>query len=246
MTSKAEIDNLLSTNRYSATIIPQLEVFVVSQATGNSEYDFEANRTLVKLYQFFPQNAKMEYQLMVYLLAMMYGHDSDVGAIHCLIPEQVKCQDPFPLAITAVEHSDACLFANVFETLSTFKECNFESIQSLVQSSKAVNALRTQIIEVLSLTFKNISTEAILKHLNLKFEELKTFSSKAIESVDTDKVTFVDNVENTKRIVRSHQDGASSSCCSNAAGNYLDYGTIRSMIGGVVFEDGMMPQSVAE
>lgn len=242
MTSKVEIDNLLSKNRFSATIIPQLESFAVSQASGSSPYDFEANRTLVKLYQFFPQESKTEYQLLVYLLALIYGQDSDVGAIHCLIPEQVKCQDPFPLAIAAVEHRDACLFANVFETLLSFKECNIDSIKALVQSSKAMNALRAQIIEVLSLTFKNISTEAILKHLNLKFDELKTISSKAIESFDADKVTFVDNVENTKRIVKSHQDGFSSS----TAGSYLDYGMIRSVIGGVVYDDGIMQVSTAE
>lgn len=208
---------------------------------------FVANRTLVKLYQFFPHKAQAEYQLLVYLLALIYGKDSDVGAIHCLIPEQVKCQDPFPLAIAAVEHRDACLFANLFETLSAFKDCNIDCIKSLVQSGQAMNALRAQIIEVLSLTFKDISTEAILKNLNLTFDELKAFSSKAIESVTIDKVSFIDNVENTKRMVKSHQDGVSSSTsAAGAGGNFMDYGAIRRVIGGVVYDDGSMQVSAAE
>jgi hypothetical protein len=194
----------------------------------------------------FPHKAQAEYQLLVYLLALIYGKDSDVGAIHCLIPEQVKCQDPFPLAIAAVEHRDACLFANLFETLSAFKDCNIDSIKSLVQSGQAMDALRAQIIEVLSLTFKDISTEAVLKHLNLTFDELKAFSSKAIESVTIDKVSFVDNVENTKRMLKSHQDGVSSTTTSAVGGNFMDYGAIRRVIGGVVYDDGSMQVSAAE
>jgi hypothetical protein len=174
----------------------------------------------------FPHKAQAEYQLLVYLLALIYGKDSDVGAIHCLIPEQVKCQD-------------ACHFANLFEALSAFKECSIDSIKSLIQLGQAMNALRGQIIEVLSLTSKDIS-----KKLNLTFDELKTFSSKAIESVMIDKVSFVDNVENTKRIVKSHQDGVPSTT-SAAGGNFMDCGPIRRVIGRPVYDDGSMQVSAA-
>mmetsp|Transcript_16348 Transcript_16348/g.36786 ORF Transcript_16348/g.36786 Transcript_16348/m.36786 type:complete len:135 (-) Transcript_16348:871-1275(-) len=55
-TSRNTISELLATERYNPNIVPQLEAYVHEQARTGT-YHFEANLTLTKLYQFFPDIA---------------------------------------------------------------------------------------------------------------------------------------------------------------------------------------------
>jgi hypothetical protein len=226
MVSSSEISAKLSSDRYSPLIIPDLESFLKDQASGEA-YDFEANRTLVKLYQFFPAQANAEYQLLAATLALIYGNESDVGAILCLIPESVKSSSDSAALIAAVENRDACLFANLFDALEQMENIDLQSIASLVKSLKAKNSIRASVLETLSLAYKNASTPAVLKHLNLKTEaDLKALNSNVIQTIDATTVTFTDNADNTKRN-RSSTDGAGA----GAAQSRLDYAAIGSLFG---------------
>ncbi|GMI19259.1 hypothetical protein TeGR_g13812 [Tetraparma gracilis] len=52
------ISSLLSGDCYSASSIAPLEAHLSLQLSGSAPYSFPANRTLLKLYQFFPEQAK--------------------------------------------------------------------------------------------------------------------------------------------------------------------------------------------
>jgi len=227
MPSSSEIKAKLSSDRFNPSIIPDLESFVKDQASNKTEYDFEANRTLVKFYQFFPSKANAENQLLAATLALIYGHESDVGSILCLIPESVKSASngAFASLVAAVENRDACLFANLFDALDGMEKSDVASVASFVKSDKAKNAIRVSVLETLSLAYKNASTAAVLKHIHLSSEaDLKALNSTVIENVDSATVTFYDNADNTKRNKNS-QDGAA------AHSNQLDYATIGSLFG---------------
>ena len=186
--SSTEIKGLLTSERYNPSIIPQLESYLVSQVESNgnavSAYDFEANRTLVKLYQFFPALANLEYRNLAALLAIVYGNDAEFGAINCLIPEIVKAEEPFPSLIAAVQHRDACLFSNLWTTIASMESSSLVSIANLVKSNHAKTALRTSILNTLSLTFKSTTLASVLTHLNLESEaQLNAMESDAVETV---------------------------------------------------------------
>ena len=97
-----DIQTLLETQTYNPAIVPQLELYVERQSDASSPqpYYLDANRTLVKLYQFFPHLIKSENVALVELLALVYGKSSegqvDFGLLGCLIHESVKKEEPFP------------------------------------------------------------------------------------------------------------------------------------------------------
>lgn len=53
------IAHLLSTQRYSEQTIPNLEQYVQTQAQTGS-YDLEANLSLLKLYNFYPEKRDIQ------------------------------------------------------------------------------------------------------------------------------------------------------------------------------------------
>jgi hypothetical protein len=101
-----EITTLLQTSTYNPAIIPTLESYVRAQLVatasslhqGDVKYSFEANRTLIKLYQFFPRGlssdgAREEEREMisacVAFLALLEWPKTEFGSLGCLIPESV-------------------------------------------------------------------------------------------------------------------------------------------------------------
>lgn len=222
MSNASEIKNLISTQGYSQSIIPQLEQYVLSQSTTPVPYDFNANRILVKLYQFFPQSSSTDYTALVALLSILFGSPAQFGAINCLIPEgsAAKSSETFSSIVAMNESRDACLFSNLWNTLESLKGSASSAgcVKEAVQAPHALKALRTSILETLSLTFKDASEEMVLAAVNLgSGDELKGFD--VVESVGGGKVVFQDSAENTKRDKGQHAEGA------------LDYGAVRGLVG---------------
>ena len=67
-----DVVKLLGHSAYNPAIVPQLEAYVKAQASSKAPYYFNANRTLVKLYQFFPHlSAGDEIISLVLFLALV-------------------------------------------------------------------------------------------------------------------------------------------------------------------------------
>jgi hypothetical protein len=90
MSTTAEIQSLLETGAYSAESIPKLEAYVNDQVAGLVPYHFGANRTLAKLFQFFPEKSSDAMLGRILTLAMLQFPKTDVLALLCLIQKRVK------------------------------------------------------------------------------------------------------------------------------------------------------------
>lgn len=114
--SYADIQSLLSSaGQYDPASIPKLEAYVRAQvlavvsspAAAQAPYSVDANRTLVKLYQFFPHHlaaaaaatidddtpavAGVEITALIALLSILQYPHIDFGCtINCLIPERTQ------------------------------------------------------------------------------------------------------------------------------------------------------------
>jgi len=235
--SPSTISNLLETQTYNPNIVAQLELYLHSQiqsAAGDkpNPYNFDANRTLVKLYQFFPNMAKVENLILVELLALVYGNDAqeasvDFGALGCLISEAVKKEEPFPTLIRCAELLDSCQFVDFWTAYNiTLIESSsyYPKVCELAKSNHAQTSLRRPILHKLSLTFQSTSLKNVLAQLNLDTsDQLKKFVSEhtngIVEEIQGDKVVFSSKAQNTKR-EKVYQEG----------GGGIDYASIRNLM----------------
>ena len=224
--SASDITTLLSNEMYNPEIIPQLEAYLDSQVQQDSSapsnsYNFDANRTLIKLYQFFPQQAKTQYILLAESLALVYGEVSregsnDFGALGCLITESVKNDEPYPTLVRCADLLDSCQFPEfwtVYHSVST-NSTDYEMVAKLSTSSHAKNALRKTILNKLSQAFKATKLSYVMQQLDLEIDsdEAKAFlkdSEGVVEKSDksADSIVFCNNVENTKRDKVSQEGG---------------------------------------
>lgn len=214
--SNADIKTLILNRGFDSQIIPTLEAHLVSQGDGKEPYDFDANRTLVKLYQFNPKHSKTEIYALALILSMVYGGFIEFGALNCLIPESAKGEELFTTISQCADLLDTCQFKAMWDS--------FKSIPVNVVNAKHIqDALRGSILATLSFTFKNTLVTNLLTMLDLKSEtELKEFlkinGSNIVESVGNGTVVFYDNIENTKR-AKNHQEGLGA-----------DYGALHRLI----------------
>jgi len=233
--SPSEISNLLKTQTYNPQILPQLEAYLYSQiepSTGNklpNPYNFHANRTLVKLYQFFPNMAKVENLILVELLALVYGNESqeasvDFGALGCLISESFKKEEPFPALIRCAELLDSCQFAEFWSTYTAtiVETTNLPKVSQLAKSNHSQIFLRRSILTNLSLTFQSTSLSNVLAQLNFTTgAELQKFvdgnTNGLVKNIAGDVVYFIEKPQNTKR-EKIYQEGG------------VDYATIRNLM----------------
>ena len=101
--SHVEIQTLLAESAYNPAITPQLEKYVRAQVSAvsstlvasespNVQYCFDANRTLIKLYNFFPHlegEQGINITALAAFLALLQFPNTDFMALTCLIPERV-------------------------------------------------------------------------------------------------------------------------------------------------------------
>lgn len=99
MSTVVEIQSLLETGAYSAATVGQLEQYVQAQMTGSAPYHYGANRTLAKLYQFFPDLANPSMLARILTLAVLQFPKTDVLALMCLIPETTQESEPIATII---------------------------------------------------------------------------------------------------------------------------------------------------
>jgi translation initiation factor 3 subunit K len=108
-----QIHKLLTSNRYDANIIPELEKYVKHQIETNS-YDLEANLALLKLYQFNPEKTNTSVVSQILIKAMMNLPSSDFLLCMCLVSD--KCVSNFTSCIYwhSIECPTICFFLCIY------------------------------------------------------------------------------------------------------------------------------------
>eukprot|EP01083_Nonionella_stella_P052105 138386_1 len=115
--SHSEIQTLLSESAYDPAVCPKLEAYVRAQVSAvastlvasespDVQYCFDANRTLIKLYQFFPHlegELGMTITALAAFLALLRFPATDFMALSCLIPERVQSIEPCATLVRCAE-----------------------------------------------------------------------------------------------------------------------------------------------
>lgn len=209
------VESLMVKGSYKTSNQSTLEAYVDAQATGDGEYYFEANKALLKIYQFLPETADPNKVALILLLAMLDfpSATTDWLALSYLIPERLQKTEPISTVLRCSKALDACTFIEFWDLFGTLSSCGDKYIEACVGRSTEV--LQKGILEALSLTYRSASLEKVLA--NLKMESSAAAKLKGIacvESVSADTVTFVTTADNTKR-GRVFQEGVSYSAIAN-------------------------------
>eukprot|EP00934_Nitzschia_sp_Nitz4_P000278 Nitzschia sp. Nitz4//scaffold8_size234185//38303//38977//NITZ4_001235-RA/size234185-processed-gene-0.258-mRNA-1//1//CDS//3329559740//278//frame0 len=206
--TRESMQALLANAPFSASSKTQLETYVDLQATGEAPYYMDANRHLMKHYQFLPQSRNDEKVAVVLLLALLEFPSTDVLALRYLIPDRVQSSGTCADIMRCQELLESCKFAEFWPAFKGIE--GGASIQALL-GEKSVAKLRCAIVEVLAVTYRAASLDQVLLALNMSNkDQLSELAHPSVESVGSDEVKFVATAENTKR-TRVFQEGVTYS-----------------------------------
>ena len=209
------VESLMAKGSYKTSNQSTLEAYVDAQATGEGEYYFEANKALLKIYQFLPKDVDANKVALVLLLAMLEfpSSSTDWLALSYLIPERLQKQEPITTALRCNNLLDACKFVEFWKKLGSLSDNGDKYIKALVD--RATPVLQKGILEAMALTYRSASLEKVLANLNMEASSASTLTDiSCVESVSGNIVTFVAGTDNTKRS-RVFQEGVSYGAIAN-------------------------------
>jgi len=232
----SQISTLLKTSAYNPTIVKELEQYVKAQADSllapstnetTTPYYFDANRTLIKLYQFFPHLANESYITLIFLLSLLEcpSSSTDFLAIGFLVSDKVQSRELCASVISCAELLDSCKFVEFWqayrrigviappttETASTDTETSTPPfppsfLTSVTSSSKSMNKIRVSILKSLALSFKSAPISTVLPALDMSKGDFDAFlrdcaeTKEIVSNASQDKVEFVPTGDNTKKV----------------------------------------------
>ncbi|GAX15436.1 translation initiation factor 3 subunit K [Fistulifera solaris] len=207
--SENDIRTLLNSQSYSSSMVQPLEEYLAAQTAGEAPYLFDAVRTLVKLYQLFPEHSKEDLTVHAYLLAMLEYPSTDNLALSYMIPQPVLSKDVCASIQTCLTHLSACQFAEFWKTYEALESSADVVVAGLAKRSVA--RLQASILQVLALTFKEAPTSVVSKALRgITAADITALQSPVVQSASADCVVFAASADNTKR-EKVYQEGVSFS-----------------------------------
>ena len=213
MTTKESVEALLKRSPYNASSQPQLEAYVDMQAAGNAPYYMDANRSLLKLYQFSPQTSSEQKISTIMLLALLEYPSSDLLALSYLIPEKLSKTEPLASILHCSESLDSCKFDDFWRAFGGISESD-ERLKNLLSANDGVTRLQRSIVDVLALSYRTAPLQTVLSALRFsRGDEILQLNHPSVESVSAGSVSFVQTSDNTKRN-RVFQEGVSFSAIS--------------------------------
>ena len=238
--SHSEVQALLSGSSHDPSIIPQLEAYVRSQVSAvastlvDCPYSFDANRTLVKLYTFYPNLAGNGGSILslVSFLSLLQFPNTDLMALNCMIPEHVVHSEPVATIVRCAELLESCSFAAFWPEFRKLGIPEYgladgqgvsddrRMLADAINGVSAGNAIRTNIVRILARTYGKAPLGVVLGALDVKDgEAVLEFGSKVtsgegdetplVEGVDGEFVTFASTADNTKRVGSAFKDNVS-------------------------------------
>jgi hypothetical protein len=162
------------------TLISALELYLQQQLHDISLYDFLANKSLLKLYQCYPDQLKINIVTQILQLALMKLPSTDFMALTYLLPSKLISTN-----------SQLKIFMNFVCLLETGKFSEFWSEYSqnkaLITNSVAFeNLIREFILGTISLTFHDLSLATLGAYLGYNESELSAYLSSSSERFEVD------------------------------------------------------------
>ena len=204
-----------------------LEAYVDVQAASvgsddvSTSYYFDANRALLKIYQFLPHTADPERIATIVLLSMMQypASTGDRLALSYMVPDRMQKVEPTATVLHCGTLLDECRFVPFWEAYSTLTTTlattgTGTTIHSLI-TGPGTATLQRAILRTLALTYRSAKLDSVLASLNVtSADALVAMKEPCVQSVTNGVVTFVATADNTKRS-RVFQEGVSYGAIAN-------------------------------
>jgi translation initiation factor 3 subunit K len=222
---RAYVESLMVKGPYKTSNQSTLEAYVEAQALGEGSYYFEANKALLKIYQFLPNTADTNKFSLVLLLSMLEFPSASVDwlAISYLIPERVQKSEPCSTVLQCTNLLDGCEFVEFWKTFDTLSSvCGEDKYAKALLDGSAKKTLQNGILQAMSLTYRSARLDTVLANLNMDSSSASSLTeiSSCVESVSADTVTFVATTNNIKR-GRVFQEGVSYGAIANIMSNVV-------------------------
>ena len=152
---------------YDIKNLPILEESVKKQAS-NGEYDFEGNKSLLKLYSCYPDSLNIDILLMALILSMMRLPYTDYLAMSCLVPRKLKNDDKFKYLSSCV----TLLEGGAFEEFWTKYNSNKPFFNSI---NNFENAIRSFVMSNVRSTYSIIDKPKLQSLLGLNSNDIDNY-----------------------------------------------------------------------
>ena len=178
MLALTDILALVANEPYELSTLSALEKYVTVQL-NEKEYDFEANKALLRSYQINAEHVKLDVVVNTMILSLMRLPSTDFLALSYIIPGKLPLQPKL---------KQVQKFADLLERAEFGKFWEEYSAPDQTLTSAAVgfaDFIRTFIMNNTRDTFRNISKELLQQFLALSSSEIDAFckSSPFVESV---------------------------------------------------------------
>lgn len=208
--TRESVEAILKKSPYASSNQPTLEAYVDAQAAGQAPYYMDANRSLLKLYQFFPQKSSDDKVALILLLALLEFPSTDLLACRYLVPDRIQKAEPCSAILSCASLLEACKFTEFWPAFTSLD--GGSALKTLVGAS--TEKMQRAILDVLALTYRTASLSTVLEALNMKSgDELSKLSQPCVEAIDGNFVRFAASADNTKRS-RVFQEGVNYSVIS--------------------------------
>ena len=171
---------------YEPSTLAALESFVVYQLQSK-EYDFEANKALLRSYQVNAEHVKLNMVSNVMVLALMRLPSTDFLALSYIIPGKVPLQPSMKQVQKFADLLERAEFAKFWEEYAAADKALTEAAVGFV------DAIRAYIVSTTAQTFRNISKDQLQQFLGFSSAaEVDAFckTNAAVENVGSDGVNF--------------------------------------------------------
>jgi len=224
----AEITELLTHSAYNPAIVPQLEAYLIAQATSTDThpYCYTANRTLMKLYQFFPHLADEEKMSMTLLLALTNKSGMEFASLTCLISEKMQTREPMACICRCADLLEACQFTEFWAAYHQISQnCSNpdSTLAKFSTSAPAISLLRHRILQLLSLVYRSAPMQIVLQALDADLAQFTDFlrtcepAMKLVGGASDTSLVFIANSDNTKK-AQVFTEGVDFNAISNIIG----------------------------
>ncbi|KAG5184843.1 eukaryotic translation initiation factor 3 k subunit [Tribonema minus] len=150
-------------------VVPQLEAYLAEQASSGT-YDFEANKALLKLYQFFPDLVKADMVALAAGKALMALPAPDFAALSYLAPAAALAAEPLTSLARALDALEGARYG-AFWAVTREPEA-----AALIQRLPGfADQARRVALSALAATFQSVPLSALEEAVALSGAELEAF-----------------------------------------------------------------------
>lgn len=189
--------SVLGDGLYTQEKVKPLEEYLLQQVADGS-YDFEANKTLLKLYLLYPPLANQEKVETILLKALLNLPATDFTLLLYILPEKLQTDETVLTIKDAAEALETARYANFWSILNS-RGPVFAAIPTWKDD------IRKIILVVHAATYQSVDKAHIADGVGLTGAELETFlkaqaNGGVVASVEEDRVVFAANKENQPRV----------------------------------------------